>query len=113
MFDDSGSFNTIAPSASEHDIQTNAISASSSTDAKKEETSQWSQGSIPWTLEKLGLNTLNDLLVLSGLDEMFDKEGEKSSIFSFEIPCRQTHTYPDSNLHICKNDCLDPCDSIT
>ena len=103
MIEESASYSTLAPPAVDHDIHTNDIGAlpvpplpvpgalpapgalpvpsapSSSTDGgKKEEASQWTEGSIPWKLEQLGLNTLNDLLVLSGLDEMFDKEGEKS-----------------------------------
>lgn len=67
--DESASTDSPVP---EQDVQTNTIAK---TPTKSEE-SQWSQGSIPWTLEKLGLNTLNDLLVVAGLDETFDKEGE-------------------------------------
>lgn len=92
IVEESASYSTYAPVA-DQDIQTNSIGAlpvppppggavatavAAVDDGKKEEASQWSEGSIPWQLEKLGLNTLNDLLVLSGLDEMFDKEGEKS-----------------------------------
>lgn len=58
----------------DQDIQTNTIATAPG--SNKTEESQWTQGSIPWTLEKLGQNTLNDLLVLSGLDETFDKEGK-------------------------------------
>ena len=71
----------------DQDLQTNAISLGavpppsvippSSSSSSANGSSQWSEGSIPWTLEKLGLNTLNDLLVLAGLDETFDKEGKK------------------------------------
>ena len=39
--------------------------------------SQWTVGSIPWTLEQAGFNTLNDLLILAELDEVYDKEGSK------------------------------------
>lgn len=73
---------TIPPSAEEivsTDSPVPEQAAQANTVAKtptKAEESQWTQGSIPWTLEKLGQNTLNDLLVLSGLDETFDKEGE-------------------------------------
>lgn len=99
IIEESASYSTYAPVA-DQDIQTNSIGAlpvppppggalpvppplggavatavAAVDDGKKEEASQWSEGSIPWQLEKLGLNTLNDLLVLSGLDEMFDKEG--------------------------------------
>ncbi|XP_057371625.1 WW domain-binding protein 11-like isoform X1 [Daphnia carinata] len=89
IVEESASYSTHAPVA-DQDIQTNSIGAlpvppppggvattavAAVDDGKKEEASQWSEGSIPWQLEKLGLNTLNDLLVLSGLDEMFDKEG--------------------------------------
>jgi len=37
--------------------------------------SQWTVGSIPWTLEEAGFNTLNDLLILAEFDEVYDKEG--------------------------------------
>jgi hypothetical protein len=47
-------------------------SASGSADA-----SQWTKGSIPWVLESMGMNTLNDLLIMSGEDEVMDKEGKQ------------------------------------
>lgn len=79
--DESSSYSTAAPVQQvDQDINTNAISSAPAPEAGSSSTtgtsgSQWTEGSIPWTLEKLGLNTLNDLLVLSGLDEQFDKEG--------------------------------------
>ena len=44
--------------------------------AKAPEKSQWTEGSIPSVLEKMGLNTLNDLLILAELDETLDKGGK-------------------------------------
>lgn len=52
---------------------------------KKEAESQWTQGSIPWTLEKAGINTFNDLLILASEDETFDKQGP----FTVFVPADQ------------------------
>ena len=47
--------------------------------AKAPEKSQWTEGSIPSVLEKMGLNTLNDLLILAELDETLDKGGKSTA----------------------------------
>ena len=64
--------------------------------------SQWTKGSIPWVLESMGMNTLNDLLIMSGEDEVMDKEGKNKTKKSQEAkePKTVSHCFFIHCLHI-------------